>query len=82
MQKKAHKYGIDIKNGAIDGALKTSPSVPRPPNWGGIRIWASEIELWINGEDRIHDRALWKRKLTPKNNSFSPSEWIGVRLQP
>ncbi|MEC8956441.1 MAG: pyridoxal 5'-phosphate synthase [Pseudomonadota bacterium] len=82
MQKKAHEYGIDIKKGDIDGDQKTTSPISRPPHWGGIRIWASDIELWIHGEDRIHDRALWKRKLTPEDNSFSPSEWIGTRLQP
>jgi len=82
IQKKSHEYGIDVKKENIENAQKTTSSIPRPSHWGGIRVWASTIELWINGEDRIHDRALWKRKLVPKNNSFSPSEWIGTRLQP
>ena len=57
--------------------------IPRPPHWGGIRVWANEIELWMDGEDRVHDRARWTRKLKiNQDNSFSTSKWIGTRLQP
>ena len=57
--------------------------IPRPPHWGGIRVWAHEIELWMDGEDRVHDRARWTRKLEiNQDNSFSTSKWIGTRLQP
>ena len=57
--------------------------IPRPPHWGGIRVWAKEIELWMDGEDRVHDRARWTRKLEiNKDDSFSVSKWIGTRLQP
>ena len=57
--------------------------IPRPPHWGGIRVWANEIELWMDGEDRVHDRARWTRKLEiNKDDSFSVSKWIGTRLQP
>ncbi|MEX2123553.1 MAG: pyridoxal 5'-phosphate synthase [Woeseia sp.] len=59
------------------------PPIARPPHWGGIRIWASAIELWIEGKDRIHDRAAWKRDLVRSNeHAFSVSPWSGVRLQP
>jgi pyridoxamine 5'-phosphate oxidase len=30
--------------------------IPRPPNWGAFRIRAERIELWRNGEHRLHDR--------------------------
>jgi pyridoxamine 5'-phosphate oxidase len=59
------------------------PEIPRPPHWGGIRIWASSIELWINGIDRIHDRALWKRDIVRSSaDEFSVTPWVGSRLQP
>ena len=45
-------------------------SVPRPPNWSGWRILPNEIEFWLDGEGRIHERLLyiknktgWKKKL-------------------
>ena len=57
--------------------------VPRPPHWGGIRVWAHEIELWMDGENRVHDRARWTRKIKKnEDDTFSLSEWIGSRLQP
>ena len=57
--------------------------IPRPPHWGGIRVWAHEIELWMDGENRVHDRARWTRKLEiNKDDSFSVSKWTGTRLQP
>ncbi len=35
--------------------------IPRPPNWGGFRLNVEAIELWVEGEFRIHDRARWTR---------------------
>ena len=35
--------------------------VPRPPYWGGFVLVPSEIEFWINGESRLHDRHLYTR---------------------
>lgn len=62
---------------------RNEKEIPRPPHWGGIRVWAHEIELWMDGEDRVHDRARWTRKLEiNQDNSFSTSKWIGTRLQP
>jgi pyridoxamine 5'-phosphate oxidase len=31
--------------------------IPRPPHWGGFRLWASSVELWLGGPGRLHDRA-------------------------
>lgn len=63
-----------------DGAQS---EVPRPPHWGGFRIWPSEIELWIDAKDRIHDRARWTREITPVDeHSFDVGPWSGSRLQP
>ena len=57
--------------------------IPRPPHWGGYRLWADVVELWVEGEARIHDRALWKRSLTAlPGGSFKPGPWSATRLQP
>ena len=45
----------------------TSGEVPRPPHWGGYRLWFDTVELWTEGSGRVHDRALWKRTLQPKD---------------
>ena len=59
------------------------PAIKRPPHWGGFRLWASSIELWIEGVDRIHDRARWSRQLVrASTHTFTVSPWTGLRLQP
>lgn len=57
--------------------------VPRPPHWGGLRVWASAVELWVDGENRVHDRARWTRDLTSDDaGGFNPGPWTSTRLQP
>jgi len=36
--------------------------VPRPPHWSGWRIHPKEIEFWLDGEFRIHERLNYKFK--------------------
>ena len=35
--------------------------VPRPSHWSGWRLIPSEIEFWLDGEGRIHERLLYKK---------------------
>ncbi len=57
--------------------------VPRPPHWGGYRLWADAVELWVAGAARIHDRARWTRTLTARTETqFDTSPWSATRLQP
>lgn len=59
------------------------PAIARPPHWGGMRLWAHAIELWIEGRDRIHDRGRWSRDIVrASEHTFSVSPWRGTRLQP
>lgn len=61
----------------------TEGEVPRPPHWGGIRLWIDSIELWSEGAGRVHDRARWQRTLTRKDEfTFSAGPWSGTRLNP
>jgi pyridoxamine 5'-phosphate oxidase len=58
-------------------------TIPRPPHWGGYRLWADSVELWVEGEGRIHDRARWTRELEPRADGlFRAGPWSATRLQP
>lgn len=51
------------------------PMPKRPPFWGGFRISPLEIELWADGEFRLHDRFVWRR-------SALDQPWDITRLSP
>jgi pyridoxamine 5'-phosphate oxidase len=57
--------------------------IPRPPFWGGYRIWIMAVELWVRGDARLHDRGRWERSLAPSaQNAFQTGEWQATRIQP
>jgi pyridoxamine 5'-phosphate oxidase len=57
--------------------------IPRPPHWGGYHLWADSVELWVEGEARIHDRARWTRELTVRPDGLlGAGPWTATRLQP
>jgi len=55
--------------------------IPRPPHWGGFRLHARCVELWMGGPGRMHDRAIWKRTL-PTDLNMATQDWSATRLQP
>lgn len=65
----------EVARGAADG-------VPRPPRWGGYRIWAERMELWVGQPGRAHDRAVWTRTLSRSGEGFAGGAWRATRLQP
>ncbi len=47
--------------------------VPRPPFWGGYRVWPEVVEFWQGRENRVHDRIVYRRQ---------GGGWEIERLQP
>jgi pyridoxamine 5'-phosphate oxidase len=48
--------------------------VPRPEHWGGFLVEPETVELWQQGQARLHDRCLYARE--------AGSGWRRVRLSP
>ena len=68
---------------AAEVQARFAVDVPRPPHWGGYRLWPEAVELWVEGEHRMHDRARWERSLAPGDGtSFRAGAWHGTRLYP
>lgn len=78
--------------GAPSPEVQRSLVVPRPPHWGGFRVWARRVELWLGHPARLHDRAVWERELTPAEvdgaagfaaeSGGTRRAWRAMRLQP
>jgi len=86
LAREAARFGAPV-SGPDDPSLDDEHPgvpVPRPPHWGGYRLWAESVELWVQGAHRIHDRARWSRTLTALGDGhrFHPSPWHVTRLQP
>ena len=47
--------------------------VPRPEYWSGWRLIPNEIEFWLDGENRIHERLKYK---------FAQNKWDKFLLSP
>jgi pyridoxamine 5'-phosphate oxidase len=48
-------------------------TIPRPNYWQGFRVEAEQIEFWMDGQHRLHDRFLFTR---------STGAWKCTRLYP
>jgi pyridoxamine 5'-phosphate oxidase len=74
-------HEFEARFGIAPGAA--NGTVPRPPHWGGHRLWVDTIELWTEGAHRVHDRAVWKRSLHRADEySFTGDSWRSTRLNP
>lgn len=78
----ARRFGAPLP-GTTGADDKLTVDIPRPPHWGGYRLWAESVELWVEGRGRIHDRARWTRTLRPEPGvGFAAGPWQVTRLQP
>lgn len=83
VRQRALDLGLDLDPDTHELGESDVPDIPRPAHWGGFRLWATTIELWIEGKDRIHDRACWHRDIVrASEHTFTTTPWTGTRLQP
>jgi pyridoxamine 5'-phosphate oxidase len=54
----------DVLEAAVAELASRHPDgdVPRPEEWGGLRLVASRFEFWQHGDDRLHDRFRYRRE--------------------
>jgi pyridoxamine 5'-phosphate oxidase len=77
----ARRFGIPYEGPGSKEPESISVSVPRPHYWGGYRLYVEAIELWVEGEYRIHDRARFTRPLEASRKSPGLA-WASTRLHP
>ena len=74
---------LDRFNLTSESITRNEQKIPRPPHWGGYRLWIEEIEFWLNQKDRLHDRLHFRRTLTISNEGIEAEKnWTVKRLQP
>ena len=77
----ARRFGTPMPGTAAAEATADF-DIPRPPHWGGFRLWAAAVELWCEGDARMHERARWQRVLSGAAPDFAGGPWSATRLQP
>lgn len=83
IQQRGSDLGLTLAKGTQDLVNDRIPSIGRPPHWGGFRLWVTDIELWLEGADRIHDRGKWSRQVVKvSDDNFEATAWESTRLQP
>lgn len=83
LRETAARFGTsDPLVAAVDDQA-AGPRLPRPQGWGGYRLWAATVELWVECEHRLHDRVRWTRELKATGGTHSQTQpWQHERLQP
>jgi pyridoxamine 5'-phosphate oxidase len=82
----ARRFGVPYAGPGSEEPASVAAEITRPDNWGGFRLNVDAMELWVEGEFRIHDRALWTR-LPAHTRGAAPGAvagalWSVTRLQP
>jgi pyridoxamine 5'-phosphate oxidase len=78
----AHRFGVAYNGPGTEEPKHVRVEVPRPPHWGGFRLNVDAVELWVEGEFRIHDRARWTRISDLRQDVDAATTWSVTRLQP
>ena len=77
----ARTLGIPYGGPGSEEPGSIAVDIARPATWGGYRLNVESIELWVEGEFRIHDRALWTRDSDLRRGGEA-MHWSVTRLQP
>jgi len=72
----------ELLDRVAEQARRGGDAVARPARWGGFRVWAERVELWVGQPARVHDRARWSRELTAAAGGYAGGPWRATRLMP
>ena len=49
---------------------KDKENIPRPNHWSGWNLLPKSIEFWLDGNNRIHERLIYKKNQDGSWNKF------------
>jgi pyridoxamine 5'-phosphate oxidase len=78
----ARRFGVPYGGPGSEEPESMTIDIARPPTWGGYRLHVESVELWVEGEFRIHDRARWTRGSGHAPDGGAAMSWSVTRLQP
>jgi pyridoxamine 5'-phosphate oxidase len=78
----ARRFGVPYEGPGSPEPESVTADIARPAHWGGFQLAVNAIELWVEGEYRIHDRARWTRVSGQRPDPGAPITWSVTRLQP
>jgi pyridoxamine 5'-phosphate oxidase len=78
----ARRFGVPYGGPGSEEPDSVTAEIARPATWGGYRLNVEAVELWVEGEFRIHDRARWTRGSGHGQGGGEAMNWSVTRLQP
>ena len=79
----ASQAALAAQLAAVQERYPGQTPVPRPAHWGGYVLWADAVELWVEAQARLHDRARWTREVALSCGAAPVAgPWSATRLQP
>jgi pyridoxamine 5'-phosphate oxidase len=70
----ASREDLDRRRAELARRYPEGSDVPRPPDWGGLRVVPESVEFWQGRPDRLHDRLRFRRE--------GAGAWMVERLAP
>ena len=70
----ASREELERRRGEAEAEHPEGAPIPRPANWGGLRVSPEAVEFWQGRADRLHDRLRYRRD--------ADDAWVVERLAP